>query len=106
MAKGTEGNHVLMRVERHTMESSRITELRVDRDCITCTKRGVNSQECSQTSLFTLTCVRIPHVRQPVFTARENKLSTRRESAADPLSVVGGSYVFLHSQADGVDMKV
>lgn len=38
LAKGTEGNHVLVRVERHTVESSGITELRVDRDRITCTK--------------------------------------------------------------------
>lgn len=38
LSKGTEGNHVFMRVERHAVESSGITELGVDRDCITYTR--------------------------------------------------------------------
>lgn len=48
----------------------------------------------------TLTCVCIPDIRHPVLATREDKVPTWCESTIDPLSVVCGSSVLLHSQAE------
>ena len=46
------------------------------------------------------TCVCVPDVRHPVLAAREEEVPTWCESAVDPLSVVYGSAVLLHSQTE------
>lgn len=53
-----------------------------------------------------LTCVGIPDIRHPILATGEDEVPTWRESAVDPLSVVCGSSVFLHSQAERAEWIV
>lgn len=54
----------------------------------------------SITENIILTCVCIPDICHPVLATREDKVPTWCESTIDPLSVVCGSGVLLHSQAE------
>ncbi len=46
------------------------------------------------------TCVSIPDICHPILTTREDEVPTWCESAINPLSVVCGSDVLFHSQAE------
>lgn len=104
LAEGTEGNHVLMRMESYSSKRRCIAQLRVHSNLVTCTT-DIHIQpslgfffvfQAKVTQKNLQTCLRVPHVCKSIFTAWKDEASTGSVRAVDSLPVVCGTNVFLH----------